>query len=124
MPTDAHELLETVFRLCPEFAKVWPNEAPLWIDDDGRVSFHGVFAGLSHHVVARLAVNPSTDLKPLFDFVEEILVEDADGDQPLGNAAATCFLENVVADSVPDTHLLPLLGRESLKVCKFYGLRV
>ncbi|MBK8170656.1 MAG: hypothetical protein IPK60_09995 [Sandaracinaceae bacterium] len=122
LPRDADELLTKLIKLCPPFASAWARDAYLWTDDTGATTFHGVFAGLSHHVVERLALAPAAELKPLFELVEEILIADRDRDEPLGNAAATCFLENVVGDSVPDADLLPLLGTESTKYCKLYGL--
>jgi hypothetical protein len=58
------------------------------------------------------------DLPRIFTFIEKLIVE---GDQDVKDAAATCFLENLINysdNTIPASSFVPLLGPKSRDYCK------
>lgn len=75
-----------------------------------------------HYLFAERLLNTEPNnpiLVKIFDFIEMLMCE---GDQIVGDCAATCFLENLVNyaghGSVQASSFIPLLGPESREYCK------
>ncbi len=106
---------------------------------NGEVSIHAVFNGLTNYILDELV--PSSDSVSkreleIYNFIENIRVKYArypKGTEEFdyGNAACTCFLENLLNaagnHNINYNRFIPYLGPESKKYCKkwdmFTGVR-
>src|SRR5579859_3809096 len=114
----AETIKTELISLCPNFATVWNNECDMWTDDQGHFTVHGVFAVFSHYIVDRIRRESDPDLRRVFEYLESKLTDD---DSQVGNAACTCFLENLmnrVPTTIPREHLVPFLGPKSRRFCR------
>ena len=114
----AETIKAELVALCPDFAAVWDDECDLWTSDDGSFTVHGVFGVFSHYIADRLTRRADPELRKVFEYVESKL---ADDDSEVGNAACTCFLENLmnrVPETIPPRHIVPLLGPKSRQFCR------
>jgi hypothetical protein len=64
--------------------------------DDGSFTLHGVFAEFTHFFQERYAALPADRVAALGAFVSECMAPADDG--PLGNAAGTCFVEDIAGE--------------------------
>ena len=98
------ELLDRLAALFPDFRAYWdaPDNCALY--DDGSFNLHGVFMEFTWFFEERHAALPADRVAALGAFVSECMA--APGDPPLGNAAATCFVENI-AGKPCDRELAP-----------------
>ena len=111
-------LLNRLVELCPDFKPTWDDERFMWAGEGEAPSVYGVFSAFSHYVAERLEKRDVDGLAAVFDFAEKAV---ADSDEDLANAAATCFLENLinrVPESIDPDLLVPLLGHESKEYCR------
>ena len=81
----------------------------------------------SDYIAQRLADPEDGGFGAVFSYVEDQLT---DKDTEVGNAVATCFLENLLnrtPDVIPPGRLVPLLGPRSREFCRawdeFCGVR-
>jgi hypothetical protein len=118
---DSPTLKREILLICPDFQKAWDDEGSLWCAADGTYTFHGLFAVLSHHVADLLEKGNANSLGALFTWVERQMTG---SDGSLSNAAATCFLENLM-NRVPTLFSFesfePLLGPTSKAFCEVCG---
>ena len=109
---NAHDLLNRLVALFPDFAAVWDRSTNCFREDDGSFTRCGVFAEFSHYFRDRYEQFNGTQVAELGRFVTEWV---ASADTELGDAAATCFLENVAGEHFSADFRRQLSG-EALKV--------
>jgi hypothetical protein len=88
-------LVERVVALFPEFQAHWDDPSNCFRDDDGKFTLHGVFAVFTHFFKDRHASLPPDRIAALGAFVSHCMES---GSEDLGNAAATCFVENIAGE--------------------------
>ncbi len=104
----ANDILEELVRIRPDFRAYWAGEN-LYRDDDGSFTACGVFSHFTgffreqHHSMEK-------------DELEAVaaVVRRCEKDEGLGEAAYTCFLENIAGDP-PDETLAPYLSAEAIE---------
>jgi len=76
-------------------------------------------AAFSDYVGYQINQGKRDNLKTIFDLIEELLT---DGDQDVKDAAATCFLENLInlasANKLFSPDFVPFLGTNSRAYCE------
>jgi hypothetical protein len=114
-----------VLSAAPEFRPVLESFRAEWADE--ALGLCSEFSELSDFVIAKLHSGATEGLQVLFEAVERLMVE---GDEEVKDAAATCFLENLMnatPDRISPAAFVPLLGAESRVFCRswdeFCGLR-
>jgi hypothetical protein len=111
------ELHDRVVGIFPEFAPYWHASDNVFREDNGEYAACGVFAHLSHFIRERFPSLPPSALSALGVFIDECL---ASTDTELADAAATCFLENLIAEPFTPAfteHLGPR-GKECIRELK------
>src|SRR5580704_7599752 len=91
----AEAILDRLVSLFPDFAAAWDNTHNYFRDDDGSFTRCGVFAVFSHYFRDCYEQFSPAQVSGVGWFVTECV---ASPDTELGDAAATCFLENVAGD--------------------------
>jgi hypothetical protein len=119
MTTTPDEVFRDMLELCPQFELTWADEQYLWINDEGKFTFCGVFSAFSHYVATVLMSNePSRqELAAVFQYIEKRMHDNED----IRTAAATCFLENLMnrtPERIDPKRFVPLLGEESRDYCR------
>lgn len=99
--------------IAPGFRAYWNDPENLHVDDDGSYTFHGMFSEFSSYVLDHFESLDEHVRIQLFEFIEACVSHHPRSDTDLGNAAYTCFLENVTNDPVSSL-IRPYLGPESL----------
>jgi hypothetical protein len=88
----AQDILDRLVVLFPEFAAIWDGPENYFRRDDGSFTRCGVFSEFSHYFRDHYEQFSSAQVAELGRFVSDCV---ASADTELGDAAATCFLENV-----------------------------
>lgn len=101
----------------PEFKSAWQTHLDFWGEDEAGL-FNDM-AAFASFLIANMAMMPDEKKQKIFLFVERCLKE---GDGPVKDAVATCFLENLL-NAVSDEVILAesfvqYLGEESKVFCK------
>jgi hypothetical protein len=112
-------LLDRLIALFPEFREHWDHPSNCFRNDDGSFTLHGVFAEFSHFFRDRHAELPADRAAALGEFVSECM---ASSDDNLGNAAGTCFVENIAGEPC-DRVLSPHLTGEARRYWQAWGGR-
>jgi hypothetical protein len=99
----AHDILEELIRIRPDFRRYWEGEN-YHLGDDGSFSECGVFGQFTNFFREQHRAMTKSELK----FVAE-LINQCEKDEFLAEAAYTCFLENIAGDP-PDQTLAPFLS--------------
>jgi hypothetical protein len=115
-----HALLDKLVTLFPDFRSYWDDPGNCFRDDDGSFTLHGVFAEFTSFFRERHAALVPERIAALGEFVSECMAP-ADHN-PLSNAAATCFVENI-AGEVCDRELSPHLTGEARRYWQAWGGR-
>jgi hypothetical protein len=115
-----HGLLGYLVALFPDFRAYWDAPDNCFRDDDGSFTLHGLFMEFTSFFKERHATLPAERVAALGAFVSECMA--APGDPPLGNAAATCFVENIAGDPC-DRELAPHLTGDARRYWKAWGGR-
>jgi hypothetical protein len=89
------ELLDRLVALFPDFRSYWDGPDNYFRNEDGSFSLHGVFAEFSHFFKERYGSFQPDRIVALGEFVSACMASD---DPDLDNAAATCFVENIVGE--------------------------
>jgi hypothetical protein len=100
----------------PEFQKRWDDHLDFWEGEPAGVC--NEMSTFSHFVIALIKNGKTEDLKNIFDLIEDFMIN---GDSDIKNAAATCFLENlmnVTGEKISAKSFIHLLGKESREYCK------
>jgi hypothetical protein len=95
----AEAILGRLVGLFPDFAKVWESTDNHFREDDGTATPCGVFSEFSYYFQERYEQFSPTQVAALGRLVTECV---ASPDADLGDAAATCFLENVAGEISAD----------------------
>jgi len=117
-----HDCAEIMLKEFPEFvaSSEWYSYLDFWKDSDNKPGLCSKFSEFSLFTMRLLNEDPSQNiLIKIFKFIERMLEE---GDQIVGDCAATCFLENLINHashgSVQASSFIPLLGLKSREYCK------
>jgi hypothetical protein len=117
--------LDLVLSAAPEFRPMLESFRAEWGDEVPGLCSE--FSELSDFVIAKLQSGATDGLRVLLETVERLMVE---GDEEVKDAAATCFLENLMnatPDRISPAAVVPLLGPESRNFCRawdrFCGLK-
>jgi hypothetical protein len=113
-------LIDRLVALFPDFRAYWDDTENCYRDDDGSFTLHGVFAEFTSFYRERHARLPADRVAALGAFVSECMAPGDDG--PLSNAAATCFVENIVGEPC-DRNLSPHLSGEAKRYWLAWGGR-
>jgi len=120
-----HECTALILKIFPELEKSqhWREHLEFWEGDS--VSACGEMMVFGHYIRDEIlkSENPPISAQKVFDFIEMLLNE---GDQAVRDAAATCFLENLInytSSSNPRIYLDPFsfvhhLGPKSKAYCR------
>src|SRR5688572_21296264 len=92
MPLSPQQILERLIAILPEFRTYCESLEACFRDDDGSFTRCGVFGDCSHFVRDRYEQLSPLQRRQLAEFVRECM---SSTDTELGDAAATCFLENL-----------------------------
>jgi hypothetical protein len=95
MVSKPRELLDRLLALFPEFAAYWDSPENCFRNRDGTFTLHGAFAQFSLFLEECYERSPADRLAALAEFLTECM---ASPHSDLGNAAGTCFLENVAGE--------------------------
>jgi len=117
-----HDCAEIIAQKFPEFmtSKQWTEDVLYWKKINHKPGLCGIFASFGDFTEGLLNMEPNSPLLvKIFDFIEMLMCE---GDQTVGDCAATCFLENLINyaghGSVQASSFIPLLGPKSRDYCK------
>jgi hypothetical protein len=111
----AQDVLGRLVTLFPDFAACWDSPDNCFRDDDGSFTRCGVFAEFSDYFRDRYEQLPTARVADLGCFVTECMTSP---DTELGDAAATCFLENVASERFSPDFRQHLSG----EALRFYSL--
>ncbi|WP_449272135.1 DUF7674 family protein [Humisphaera borealis] len=92
MPLTPQQILERLVEIVPGFHTYWESPEACFHEDNGEFTCCGVFGDCSHFVRAQYEQLSTVQRRQLAAFVVECM---SSSDKELGNAAATCFLENL-----------------------------
>jgi hypothetical protein len=92
MPLTPQQILDRLIAILPGFLAYWESAEACLRTEDGSFSRCGVFDDCSHFVRDHSAGLSPLQRRQLADFVLECM---SSTDTELGDAAATCFLENL-----------------------------
>lgn len=125
MKMTSEDLLQYFIKLAPSFQQQWESEDNYSIDDNGDFSFHDVCTEFSHYYRDQKRFKEDTlvekkwhpdmtfsEIKELFNFIEDHLVEDERMTDELDNALCTCFLENIAQTNSGD-YSLQFMGEKT-----------
>jgi hypothetical protein len=91
-------VLKDLTRMFPNFATVWGSLDNCFLDDDGAITYDGLFSEFSHYVRDNFALMEEHQKEKLFHFIESCVSNDGLPDEELDNAVCTCFLENLAGE--------------------------
>lgn len=112
------ELLNRLATMFPEFQAHWDGPGNLYRGDDGAFSLHGVFSEFTSYFQNSYKELLADRVADLGMFVSECMA--AGNDDPLDNAAATCFVENIAGEPC-DRELARHLSGEARRYWLFWG---
>jgi len=102
----ASDILAGLIQIQPAFRAHW-NGTNLFVSDDGSFTACGVFSQFTTYFCAHHLEMKKEEIKAL-----SALVSRCEEDQALGEAAYTCFLENIAGDP-PEKTIAPFLSKEA-----------
>lgn len=116
---DKEECIKLILKKFPGFHKTWEEHLKWWGDDiPGFSNDVAVFSRYTKDLLTKEAENLN-EIREIFDFVEILMQK---GTDDVKDAAATCFLENLInassGGSISSRSFVHLLGEESVKYCK------
>jgi hypothetical protein len=110
------DCMQLVFNKFPGFQERWQKHLDWWEGEEAGLC--NDMSQFSRYVTELIMNKQIGTLPQIFDFVETLMI---DGDADVQNAAATCFLENLInitPEKIPPSSFIPLLGNESRGYCK------
>lgn len=119
MMLNPQQLLERLTAILPEFADHWASPDNLFRNDDGSFTLWGVFAQCADFVRSRYEKLSRQQRRDLADFVEQCMTPPG---TDIGNAAATCFLENLTGEAFSRDWESHLRGNAQSFVQKMSGV--
>ena len=113
---EAKDLIPLLVQSYPRLRDHLVKTANDWLGEDGTLMPCMLMAAVGWLVAERLAKGDFDGMDRLFDLVERLLLE---GSSEVRDAAATCFLENLVnrSDTLDPRLYVALLGPESRNFC-------
>ena len=111
------EVLEKLAAILPGFGSRWDEPSNDHRGDDGSFTPCGAFAEATAFVRERYEMLTGPQLDELSQFVEACMTPPG---TPLGDAAATCFLENLTIEPF-SADLQTHLRGEALKIFRGWG---
>ena len=119
MPT-FDEILTAFVAICPDFKKRWEEEKDDWSDDNGLITFCGLFSIISRFERENFARMPPQQQKQLMRFIESCTIAEGEDDTELDTAVCTCFLENLAGEPPLSAQLRTYMGPNSLAFFNFW----
>ncbi len=118
------EVIDYLFKLFPDFVKVWNSGDTLFRDEDGSYTYHGLFSEFSVYFRDNFNNFSNQQLEDLFTHIEDWEREEdknynQDDAQLLSNAVFTCFLENIASEELTK-RLKSFMGKKSLEYYSHY----
>lgn len=112
------QCIRLILEKFPDFKEMWQEHLDWWGEDTpGFSNDMAVFSEYTIKVLQKEHKIP--ELKVIFQFIEALMHE---GTGTVKDAAATCFLENLINatswGTVSPSSFVHLLGKESIKYCK------
>lgn len=113
------QCINLIIKQFPGFEEMWAEHIDWWGGENPGLSNN--MAVFSRYTIKLLQDDEKnqTELKNIFLLIEKFIV---DGSDEVKDAAATCFLENVMNATswkkIPSSSFIHLLGRESKSFCK------
>ena len=107
-PTD---LLQRFITIAPQFDAHWKSDDNYSIHD-GSYTVHGVCSEFSNFFRDTVGRFSESEMKQLFDFIEDHVVEPDAEENKLDNALCTCFLENISSEECGELSK-PFMGHKS-----------
>jgi hypothetical protein len=110
------DCIQSTLEKFPEFQETWQEHLDWWEGEEAGLC--NDMSQFSHYVTELIIEKKSDNLPEIFNFVETLMV---DGDLDVQNAAATCFLENLInitPEKINPNSFVHLLGTESRDYCK------
>jgi len=111
MALTPQDILDRLITILPAFAAYRESDAACFRNDDGSLTRCGVFGDCSHFVRDHYDQLSPLQRRQLGEFVLECMTG---SDRDLGDAAATCFLENLTFEPFSEDFERHLSG-EALK---------
>ena len=113
----ASEMMTVILQTVPAFQTNWQAHLDYWDGDEAGLC--NDMQAFAEYVIKHLQESGLLDLAMVFNLIERLLIE---GDTAVKDAAATCFLENLLNSAAArdiDAHVFaPYVGRESRKYCE------
>jgi len=112
---EARDLLTLLLPAYPGLRTHVVDSADLWLGDAGEIRACSLFSAVADLVKDRFNAFQFEGTERLFNLVELCLVQ---GTQDVRDAAATCFLENLI--NRPDTSAIAVayMGPKSVEYCR------
>ncbi len=111
------DLINKFDSFSPGFSKAWEND-DLYNDPEDQNVVYDLFCFYSHFIADRLDKDDAVNKLKLFQYVESLF---SSKNEDLSNAAATCFLENlihIVWYEFDGNNFFPYLGKQSIEFLK------
>jgi hypothetical protein len=110
--------LASLSALLPGFAAYWKSSAYYNGSDCEEHTVHSVFSEASTVAIDLLSAGNAENIRDLLEYIEGVMQSDAQDER---DAAATCFLENIL--NVTPARIeakvwIPYLGAESRAFCR------
>ncbi len=109
----AQECMQLVLSEVPGFRDAWQRHLDYWEGEPAGLC--NDMTAFSRYVSDLIAQGNTHDLPAIFNLIEKLMVE---GDEQVKDAAATCFIENLLnrasSGAIDARTFAPLLGKESL----------
>jgi hypothetical protein len=114
----SEECMDLILKKFPGFKAAWQEHLNWWGGDISGLS--NDMSAFSDYALSLLKSNKhDQEIKHIFIFIEQLV---ADGDQAVRDAAATCFLENLINATswgrISASSFAHLLGTKSKNYCK------
>lgn len=111
------DCISWILTRVPGFQKRWQAHLDYWQGEEAGLC--NDIAEFSDYAVELIKNRRTSEIRAVFELVENLMVE---GDDTVKDAAATCFLENLLnqasAGNTSSSAFVDLLGPESRAYCK------
>jgi hypothetical protein len=110
------DCMQLILNKFPGFQERWQKHLDWWEGEEAGLC--NDMSQFSRYVTELIVDKQLDNLPQIFDFIEILMI---DGDLDVQNAAATCFLENLInitSETIPASSFISLLGAESRDYCK------
>lgn len=110
------DCIQSMLDKFPGFQERWQTHLDWWEGEEAGLCNN--MSQFSRYVTELITNKQVKTLPQIFNFVETLMIG---GDSDVQNAAATCFLENLMnmtPEKIAVNSFIPFLGNESRNYCK------